>query len=159
MRPTINTEKHYTQVSLFTVASGAIRNEELITSAAVPSGAKEVREGAIVSAIYIEMWITTDDNVLGSHIVTLEKISSAGANLTVGASAALNVYTNKKNIFYTCMGLTPTNIQYPFACIKGWFKIPKGKQRFSLGDSLVLNIHGQSNGLTGCGFAIFKEQY
>ncbi len=159
MRPMVHTEKHYHQTSLFTVASGAIRNEVLVVAAAVPTGTNQVREGATVSAIYVEYWIQTDDTALGSSIVSLEKISSGATVMAAGDSAALNVYDNKKNIFYVQMGLTPNNITYPMNAIKGWFKIPKGKQRFGLGDSLVLNIHGQSNGLTGCGFVIYKEQY
>ncbi len=161
MRPRVNVEKHYVQRSLFTVASGAIDNTKIIEAVESPStGADEVREGAVVSAVYVEMWIQSDDTALGSSIVTLEKLSGASdTNMTAAESAALNSYDNKKNIFYTQMGLTPPSIQYPMATIRGWFKIPKGKQRFGLQDRIMLNVHGQSNGLSACGFMLFKEQY
>ncbi len=162
MRPVVNTEKHYLQVSLATVAAGAISNTKLIEAVAAPGATEpdEVREGAKISAVYIEMWIQTDDAALGSSIVTIEKLSgAANDNMTAAESASLNSYDNKKNIFFTQMGLTPNNVTFPMASVKGWFKIPKSKQRFGLQDRLMINVHGQSNGLNFCGFAIFKEQY
>ena len=159
MQPVINTEKHYVQNSLFTVASGAIVNVTLVNAAAVPTGANQVREGAKISAVYLEYWLQTDDASAGTTIVTLEKISSGAGNMTAANSALLNDYANKKNVFYTHMGLTPNNVTYPMAAVKGWFKIPKSKQRIGLGDKIKLNFHGQSNGISVCGFSIFKEQY
>ncbi len=162
MRPVVNTEKHYLQVSLATVASGALSSIKIAEAVAAPGAteADEVREGAKISAVYVEMWIQTDDTALGSSIITLEKLSGASNdNMTAAESASLNSYDNKKNIFYTQMGLTPGNATYPMATIRGWFKIPKSKQRFGLQDRLMLNIHGQSNGLSFCGFMLFKEQY
>ncbi len=161
MRPKVHVEKHLVQISLATVAAGAISNLLLVNARAAPVAAtpSSVREGCTISAIYIEMWIQTDDTALGSSIVTLEKVPGAGSVMTAAESALLNDYVNKKNVFYTQMGLTPTSIQFPMAVIKGWFKIPKGKQRFSLNDSIELNVHAQSNGLSICGFAVFKEQY
>ncbi len=159
MRPKVHTEKHYVQFSLSAVASGAIQTNQLIDAVAAPTASDEIREGATVTAIYLEFWITSDDTAHGSSIVTLEKVPGVGSPMTAAQSAALNSYNNKKNIFYVHMGLTPSNVEYPMASIKGWFKIPKGKQRFGLRDRLQLNIHGQSNGLAVCGFCIYKEQY
>ncbi len=161
MRPVVNTEKHYLQVSLASIAAGAILNTNLVKAVAVPAtAAEEVREGAKVSAIYIEMWIQTDDASLGSSIVTVEKRPGGDTSvMSTAESAALNSYVNKKNVLHTQMGLTPNNVTYPMASIKGWFKIPKSKQRFGLNDRIMLNVHAQSNGLSICGFAIFKEQY
>ncbi len=105
------------------------------------------------------MWLTSDDTAAGTAIVTLEKVPAGATAMTAAQSAALNDYPNKKNILHTQMGLLGPNTQYPMAVVKGWFKIPKGKQRFGLKDILSLNIHGQSNGLAGCGFFIFKEQF
>lgn len=160
MRPVINTEKHIFQQSLTTVASGAIANITIIDAiAAAPSAAQQVREGSKVSAIYLELWVTGDDAVQSTAIITLEKRSGTTTAMAVGQSAALNTYLNKKNILHTFMGLIPPNTQYPMATLKGWFKIPKGKQRFGLGDKLVLNVHGQSDGLQFCGFYLYKEQF
>ncbi len=160
MRPTINSEKHVVQFSLFAVASGAITNLAIATAINVPTSAvADVREGSVIKAVYVEMWLTSDDAAAGTTIVTLEKIQSGVAGMTAASSAALNAYANKKNVLYTCMGLLPPNVQPPFNCVKGWIKIPKGKQRFGVGDRLALNVHGQSNGIAGCGIAIYKEYF
>ncbi len=161
MRPKVHVEKHVFQVSLFSVASGAITG--LVPCAAkqtvTAANAAHIREGSTVSAIYVEMWLTSDDTAAGTAIVTLEKREGAQPQMTTTESAALDAYDNKKNVLHTFMGLLGPNTQYPMAVIKGWIKIPKGKQRFGIEDKLVLNIHGQSNGVSGCGFFIYKEQY
>ncbi len=160
MRPIIHTEKHYVQSSLFAVASGAI-TQVIIASAiaAAPSAANAVREGSTISAVYVEMWLTSDDAAAGTVIVTLEKLPGSAPAMTTTESAALASYDNKKNVLHTQMGLLGPNVQVPIAVIKGWFKIPKGKRRMGLEDSIVLNIFGQSNGVSGCGFFTYKEQY
>ncbi len=160
MRPVVNTEKHYVQQSLAGVVSGAIAPISIAFAvAAHPSSNSEVREGSKITAVYIEMWVTGDDAVSSTGIITLEKRSGNMVAMTAAQSAALDSYVNKKNVFHTFMGLLPPNTQYPMAAIKGWFKIPKSKQRFGIQDLLVLNIHGQSDGLTFCGFFTYKEQY
>ncbi len=160
MRPMVHTEKHYVQQSLFTVAGGAITQLIIAQAvAAAPTSASHVREGATISAVYVEMWLTGDDTVQGSSIVTLEKLPGSATAMTTVESAALSAYDNKKNVFHTQMGLLPPNTQFPMASIKGWFKIPRGKQRMGLEDAIVLNLHAQSDGLNGCGFFTYKEQF
>ena len=159
MRPRVNAEKHIVQRSLFAVAAGAINNFSICNTVAVPTGPTQIREGAIISAVYVEMWITSDDAAAGTAVVTLEKISSAGTVMSTTNAGALNDYLNKKQVLHVQMGLTGSNVQYPMATIRGWFKIPKGKQRFSLGDTLNMNIFAQSNGVAACGFMIYKEQF
>ncbi len=161
MRPTINTEKHIVQQSLAAVASGAISFVEFIDAKANPSAATpaDCREGCVVSAIYIEMWATSDDATAGTTICTVERLPSGRASMSAAQSAALDGYDNKKNVLNIMMGLIGPNTQYPMNLVKGWFKIPKGKQRFGIGDRLGLNIHAQSNGMSFCGFATYKEQY
>ncbi len=160
MRPTVNTEKHFKQDSLFTLASGAISNRNIAVAVVAPAGGNtDVRVGCTISAVYCEMWLTSDDTAQGSVICTLEKVPGNAADMSVGNAAALHSYANKKNILHTQMGLLGPNTQYPMAVVKGWFKIPKGKQRFGLGDQLHFNIFAQSNGVQGCGFFLFKEQY
>ncbi len=161
MRPKVHIEKHILQRSLFTIAGGAITNVNVATTVADPAAASvtDVREGCTISAVYLEFWIQTDDTVLGATVVTLEKLPSATPAMIAADSAALNAYPNKKNILYTQQGLTPGNVTFPMNVIKGWFKIPKGKQRFGLGDRLFLNILAQANGLNVCGVVLYKEQY
>jgi len=160
MRPKVHTEKHMQQHSLATIAAGAITTISSIIAVAVPSSSvTQVREGSTISAIYTEIWGTTDDAASGTVIVTVEKTVAGQTDMTTAQAAALNSYPNKKNILHTMMGLTPPDLQYPMPLLKGWIRIPKGKQRFSLGDELHINIFAQSNGVAFCGFTIFKEQY
>ncbi len=161
MRPTIHTEKHMVQSSLFAVASGALTNVIIASASQDPTktAANAIREGSTVSAVYVEMWLTSDDTAAGTAIVTLERVPGGVTAMTAAESAALDSYNNKKNIFHTFMGLLGPNTQVPMASIKGWIKIPKGKQRFGISDRLILNVHGQSNGLAACGFFVYKEQY
>ncbi len=159
LRPKVHTEKHTVQFSLDTTTSGTLETKTLISAVAAPSTTAEVREGSTVNAVFIEMWIQTDDAALGSSIVSLERLPGGVPIMTAANSAAMNAYNNKKNVLHVQMGLTPNNVTYPMAALKGWFKIPKGKQRFGLGDRLNINLHAQSNGLNTCGFATYKEQY
>ena len=161
MRPRVHTEKHIVQRSLFAIVTGTISNIALARSVSTPAAASilDVREGCIITAVYVEMWVTSDDNAAGTVITTLEKVPSNAPSMTAADSADLNGYQNKNNILYTQMGLIPNNDTYPMVVIRGWFKIPKGKQRFALGDELVLNVHAQSNGISACGTILYKEQY
>ncbi len=140
-----------------------MRNDIIVDAKAAPDAAvfQEVKEGAKISAVYVELWITSDDAALGTTIWTLEKLPGLGAGplMAAGDAAALQSYDNKKNIFHTQMGLVPGNVgAAPSMIVRGWFKIPKSKQRFGLEDRLVSNLFAQGNGLTGCGIAIYKEQ-
>lgn len=161
MRPKIHTEKHIFQESFFTIASGAIRRSVFIVGKQEPVAAQpsQVREGATVSACFIEMWVTTDDTAQGTVVVTLERTDGPVGSMTAVDSAALNAYDNKKNILHTFQGVIGPNVQPAMPVIRGWYKIPKGKQRFGIEDKLVLNIFGQSNGVNGCGVFVYKEQY
>ena len=115
MRPKVHTEKHIFQQSLFAVASGAITNTVIANSVAVPTGTSQVREGCTISAVYVEMWLSSDDAAFGTCIVTLERLAGGQPLMSNTNSAALNDYLNKKNIFFTQMGLLPNNVDYPMA--------------------------------------------
>ncbi len=80
--------------------------------------------------------------------------------MTTASMAALHDYANKKNILFTAQGLlTPTDGgQVPV--VRGWYKIPKGKQRFGLTDQLFVSIRNNnatSIDINFCGLAIYKE--
>ncbi len=160
MRPVINTDKHIVQQSQFTVAAGALSQLTIISAVAAPAAGNEVRVGSVITAVFVEMWVSSDNGVASTGIVTLEKLpGSNNAGMSAADSAALNVYDNKKNVLHIQMGLLPNDLTYPMASVKGWFKIPKGKQRFGLDDRLMLNIHAQTTQLVGCGFFTYKEQF
>lgn len=159
VRPMVHSTKHYKQDSLFGVTAGAVINKTIINAVAVvdKNAVNEVEEGSSIKAVFLEYWLTGDDAVASTFIVTLEKLIGGASDITAGQIAGLASYVNKKNVLYTTMGLAPPNTQNPQNLVKGWFKIPKGKQRFGLGDQLVLSFFGQSDGLTVCGFATYKE--
>ncbi len=159
VRPMVHSEKHIVQFSLANVVGGALST--LILSNVVPVADKnipsEIEEGSTIKAIYIEMWVTGDDSVQGSGIFTVEKLISGPTAMTAAESASLNTYSNKKNILKMHMGLTNPNTGVATPIFREWIAIPKGKQRQGLDDFLVLNMHGQSDGITLCGFALYKE--
>ncbi len=161
MKPIIQSRKHYIQVNLTTETTLATINAEQIILAVAPSAvntAKEVETGSIVKAVYVEMWLTSDDTAGSSFVMSLEKVDGGvPAAMTYTQSIDLENYVNKKNILYTTMGLVGPNDEQPLPLIRQWFKIPKGKQRFGLGDTFRLNISAITNGLTWCGFFTYKE--
>ncbi len=161
MRPRVHTEKHILQRSVTAIALGAVDDIVLASCVSVPASgsAIDVREGCTISAIYCEYWVQTDDTGIGNTVLTLQKLSGAQPIMTATEAASLNAYDNKKNILYTSIGLISNNVTFPTNIVKGWFKIPKSKQRFSLGDRLIIDIFAQTNGLNYCGFAIYKEQF
>ncbi len=161
MRPRINTVKHIVQDSLFTVAGGGItpRLQCQAVNVTAANNPNEVREGAIISAVYLEYWVTSDDTNMSTVVVTLEKKNVNQTAMTVGASAALHSYDNKKNILAIHQGLFNANPGVAQSVFREWIKIPKSKQRFGLGDQLVINFFAQTIGLNACGFTLYKEQY
>ncbi len=160
MRPIIVTEKHIVQHSIFTVAAGAItkKNIAICVAVAAKDSPGEVDIGSRISAIYVEMWINSNAAAIGSCNITLEKLVAGGTAMTFTQSNNLSTYPNKKNIFYTTQGLSPSESGNPRLGIGGWFKIPKGKQRMGLGDIFAVNISAITGGIEACGFEIFKEQ-
>ncbi len=160
MKPIIRSTKHFIQFSGTTVAAGAVTNNQLalgidIVAAATPS---HVLTGSTIKAVYIELWVLSLTTGFGNAIVTLEKIPTNGINPVFGNMTALFSYQNKKNILNTTMGLTSgTTAGSPVKLMGGWYKIPKGKQRFGLNDRLMLNVASPINGANLCGVVIFKS--
>ncbi len=159
MQAPITSRKHIVQHSLGSVTAGNVATADFIL-AVKPADANlptEVVAGAVVKAVYIEYWVASDDATQSTFIFTIEKKSSTQTDITAAQMASLDGYGNKKNILFTSMGLTSQKIGTPTPVLRQWIKIPKGKQRFGLEDELVVNLMGQSDGVTFCGFALFKE--
>ncbi len=95
----------------------------------------------------------------GTQISVLAKHPGGLPVFTVAELAALGGADNKKNILYCTQGLASNDgIANPIPIIRQWFKIPKTKQRFGLGDTLQLQIFAQGAAdLDICGFATYKE--
>ncbi len=159
MRATINSEKHFIQRSLTTVAAGAVLTETLVDGSDTPTSVGLVRTGALVKALYVELWVRTSDTAPGSFIFTIEKLPSNLVGAGAASMAALDGYSNKKNILYTTQGLSNDQDADALMIHKGWIAIPKGKQRIGLGDRLVWTIFAQALDQNICGVTIYKEYY
>ncbi len=162
MRPVIHSKKHLVQISQATVGQAAVVSTTLVNALeGVPSQPQHVAEGAIVKACYVEFWVSQDSaSVVGSYTIILYKNPGNNAVATAGNMAALHDYDNKKNILFTAQGLLTPNDGGQVPVLRQFYKIPKGKQRFGLGDTLLLAI--RNNNATAidinfCGVAIFKE--
>ncbi len=159
VRPMVHSTKHYVQTSISTIAGGAVLTQDLVDAVAV--GAKnsvsEVEEGNTVKAIYCEYWLRAGSTTPSSGQLVLVKLPAGAIPPTAAEMAALGNYDNKKNILYTQMGLFNDQDADAIAAVRGWFKIPKGKQRFGLGDKFVLSVFTPTIDLQICGFATYKE--
>ncbi len=160
MRAPIHSVKHYVQTSLATVAASAKVDTVLVDAVPVPdiNTVNEVVEGAIVKAIYVERWVLGASSS-ASQITILAKIPGGADPFSTTELAALGSAVNKKNILYVTQGLASNDgIANPIPIIRQWFKIPKGKQRFGLGDRLILTTFAQQAvALEMCGMAVYKE--
>ncbi len=160
MRPVIHSTKHTVQVPISQIATGVRENITIFQAvqSTIANASTEIEEGSIVKAVFVEMWLQNQGN-LGHSVVILEKVPNGVTGATFTNMGTLFDYTNKKNIFFTHEGLTANDaIGNPIPVIRQWFKIPKGKQRFGLGDRLVLTVSNPSSSdLNRCGMFVFKE--
>ncbi len=160
MKPIVHSTKHIVQTPISQISTGV--RENILIAQAVESTtanlATEVEEGTVIKAVYVEMWLQNQGN-LGHSIAILEKVENGAVGASFAQMGALFQYGNKKNIFFTHEGLTSNDaIGNPIPVIRQWFKIPKGKQRFGLGDRLALTISNPSSqDLDRCGMFIYKE--
>ncbi len=159
----INSIKHYVPQSLSTIASGTVTGRSVLNTVAPPATASsdEVRIGAVVKAVYIEVWLIGGE-VSGtntSFLVAIEKRPSGAPAMTFANTQNLNAYGNKRNILYTTQGVVGSDQggQGAVPVVRGWFKIPKGKQRMGQTDRIVCNISALANALIFCGQFIYKE--
>ncbi len=164
MQAPINSIKHYVHMANSTIASGAVRNQILVDAVTVASAganAFDVTEGSLVKAVHMDYWVLNEgaSGVNTQFIGILEKVPTGQAGATAGELVNLGAYSNKKNIlnsFQGNLGATIDGVQsLPY--MQGWFKIPKGKQRFGLGDSLVLSLLSTGVSVAICGLSTYKE--
>lgn len=160
MRAPIHANKHYVQFTRATVATVSIGTVNLVEGVNVTAAnaVNEVQEGAIVKAIYVEVWLENSANT-GSFVVTVYKQDAGAALMTYAQSVALGTFNGKKNILFTSQGLPPNDgVSGPVPIIRQWIKIPKGKARMALGDKMRLTVsNAGGDDLDYCGFATYKE--
>jgi len=161
VRPIIHTDKRYNQFTPQTVLVTSTSAFDIVHAVALQDAntAKEIVEGSVVKAVYIEIWLTAEiTETTGSFQVTLEKVPNWSANATHTQLGLLSTYDNKKNVLYVTRGLAPISTTNPIPVVRQWFKIPKGKQRMGLGDKIIVHVSAITNPLTWCGFFLFKVQ-
>ncbi len=159
MKAPIHSEKHYRQITLSSATTLARNIEDLVTAVAGASTTPiTVQEGALVKAIFVELW------AIGSvsqqfFTVILVKLEGGFATPSFTNMTNLHDYQNKKNILYTTQGLASNDgIAAPIPLMRGWIKIPKGKQRMGLGDKITLVVASRGTAdIDYCGFATYKE--
>ncbi len=157
----INTVKHYVHFTNSTVASGAGRAMVHVDAAVAPATgtAADVKEGAIIKAVYVEQWIKSNATAGNDtqFMLLIEKVPINAA--AIGAAQLLNVgaYTNKKNVLYFTQGVIGDLTTQALPVHRGWVKIPKSKQRFGLSDRLVVTVGSVGTGIQSCGFSTYKE--
>jgi len=161
LRPRVKTKKHFFQKTLSTVTTASTNVTTFLTAVetTLANTAAEVAEGAIVTAFYAEIW------VIGSvsnqfFTAVIAKLPGGVGNVLQADLVDLFSYDNKKNILYTTQGLASNDgIAGPIPIFRQWFKVPKSKQRFGLGDKLQFAISSRgSDDIILCGFFMYKEQ-
>ncbi len=162
MKPIIHSKKHIFQMSQFTIAQSAISTQSIILAQeAVSTTPAAVEVGSSIKAVYVELWLgNASSTVVGSYTTILYKNPGGNAGASGAQLAALHDYDNKKNILFTSQALVPPTDGGQVMVMRGWYKIPKGKQRFGLGDKIELvtrNNNSTAVDINGCGLAIFKE--
>ncbi len=157
----INSIKHYVQASTATVVSGAIGVVDVVDGAVAPAAAttSEVREGAVVKAIYLEMWMVGHGETGAStqFNYALIKLPSGLSDPTFANIQNLMAYPNKKNVFFHSQGVIGDKTTQAIPVVRQWFKIPKGKQRIGVGDKIVFAVTATGQSIQRCGFATYKE--
>ncbi len=159
VRPMVHSIKHYVQKSITTVAGGAVDSTNIVVALPVSDvdAVHEVVEGSSLKAVYVEMWARAGSTTPSSGQMIICKVSGDTTNPTATDMAALGDWDNKKNIFYTTMGLFNDQDADALILFKGWIKIPKSKQRFGLGDKLKMFVFVPTIDLQVCGFFTYKE--
>jgi len=162
MRAPIHSNKHYVQRSNVSVATGTVLANDIVDAIAEGTArgtTDQVTEGSVIKACFVELWCKSDA-ASGTSVqqnVVLEKVS-AGVG-TVDATEILNLgaYPNKKNVLFTSQGNLGDLTTQAVPIMRGWYKIPKGKQRFGLGDKLVLTVGAVGASCDFCAVFIYKE--
>ncbi len=158
----INSIKHYVQAENASLASGSNRQIVLVDGVSIAVAAAntfDVVEGSIVKAVFIELWVKSSaaSGANTKFQLGLEKSPSGVGSMSFANMNNLMPYDNKKNILYYSQGVIGDTETQGIPVIRQWFLIPKGKQRFGLGDRLILSISTTGAALQICGFSTYKE--
>ncbi len=144
-----------------TNADATRRTVELVSAVAqnAVTNAEDVVEGSIIKAVYIELWFK-GNAVAGTEDkfqFAIEKVPAGAAQLNFTDMNSMMGYANKKNVFYFSQGVTGDLTTGSIPIFRQWMLLPKGKQRFGLGDRLVLAVSTTGATCNTCGFTTYKE--
>ncbi len=156
--------KHFIHFTNQTLSSGGLLNHVLIDAVSVGdahAATINTTEGSIIKAVHINHWMLNNGTTgtITQFTAILEKVPAGQDGATVSQLLNLMAYPNKKNVLYTFQGNQSAAIDGVGAMtyMQGWFKIPKGKQRFGLGDRLILSATPTGQTVNLCGITIYKE--
>ncbi len=161
MRPVIHSVKYYVQSENQTVASGARVSVAIIDAAPAPATTNtfDVQEGAIIRAFFLEIWVKSNASA-GTDTkfqLLIEKNPSGGTPATFTQMNNLASYDNKKNILFFSQGVIGDLTTQGIPVVRQWFKVPKSKQRFGLGDRVLFAVSSTAAEINVCGFSTYKE--
>lgn len=156
----ISSIKHYVNVETDLIAIGSARTVVLVNAVPITRiNASDVVEGSVIKAVYVEMWIksnATSGNTAKFQLA-IEKVVAGATSLTFAQMNNLMAYENKKNVFYVSQGALGDDTTQSVPIHRAWMLIPKGKQRFGAGDSLVVTVTATAGSITNCGLSTYKE--
>ncbi len=158
MKAPINSEKRIVQTTLSTVAANGQASVILVNVQQEPVAGtpSHVAVGTIVKAIYVEMWVLASAQQPSTMTGIIVKSPNGVASPSTSEFADLNSWTNKNNILQMHQGLVGDANSNPIPIFREWIKIPKGKQRMSIGDKIHFAIKGITDSTEFCGVTIFK---
>ncbi len=157
----ISSIKHYVARTNATVASGNVLiagSANAVAKGNARSSTDVVEEGCVIKAVHLEYWL----NGRGASNTTqftfiVYKLPSEGAVPTASDMANLQAWTNKKNILFSSQGVLGQSGSQSIPVIRDWIMIPKGKQRFGLGDKFQSCLFASGESIQLCGMATYKE--
>ncbi len=159
----INSIKHYVHRTNSGVGTGAIQTNIVADAVVAPATANafSVHEGAIIKAVFIEFWVVNTGSTGNDtqFIMIIEKSPGGNAVMTAAEATNLGAYDNKKNILYVTQGNLTAEVDGGIAVplFRNWIMIPKGKQRFGLGDRLFVHFEPVGQTCNVCGIFTYKE--
>ncbi len=160
MRAPIVSRKHYVQFTQFITSSASVTDHVIAQGVAIQNvnTASEVTEGSVVKAIFLEVWLLTNNTTAGTFVCAVMKSPVNSQAPTFSEMTTLDAFENKKNILFVSQGVLAPNGGNPTPVLRQWIKIPKGKQRIGLTDRLRVVIAAiGSQDTVGCAFYTYKS--
>ncbi len=159
MKAIIHSIKRYPQFDNASTASGARINRIVADAVNVASTVSQIQQGSVLKAVYLELWVRSQAST-GNDTkfqLVVEKLPAGQTAITFTQMNNLETYPNKKNVLFFSQGVLGDLNTQAIPVVRQWFKVPKSKQRFGLGDRFVMSISATNFAIDTCGFATYKE--